>query len=150
MIWNDKSLRKEIGLSNTKIETDSYIIAQLLEHRDAITSENISKVMELLEGSFSVSILDSAENLYLIKGCNPLSVINFRDEGILVYVSTESILWRALIETSLFPRLLRGKLETLDVIDLEEGDILKVSKNGEISKHSFNFTATTASWDVAT
>jgi len=106
MIWNDKSLRKENGLSNTKIETDSYVIAQLLEENDGITSENISKVMDLLEGSFTVSILDSAEILYLIKGCNPLSIVNFRDEGLLVYASTESILWRALIDTSLFPRLL--------------------------------------------
>jgi glucosamine--fructose-6-phosphate aminotransferase (isomerizing) len=38
ILWNDKQLRKQYSLPETKIECDSYIICQLIEHYGKLDS----------------------------------------------------------------------------------------------------------------
>ncbi|MBE7021140.1 MAG: hypothetical protein E7411_06890 [Ruminococcaceae bacterium] len=56
---------------------------------------------EFDEHSFSFSILDNDNNIYLVKGDSPLSIIDFPEEKIYVYASTDEILYKALIDTML-------------------------------------------------
>jgi len=46
-------------------------------------------------------------------------------------------LYKALIDSPLFSALKKGELE---IIDISEGDILKISPNGTIKKHTFNYS----------
>ena len=137
VLSNDKSLRREERLPKTKIETDSYIAVQLLESQSRLNYESIKYMAEKTEGSFSYTILDEKNNLYLVKGDSPLSILHFPKKKIYVYASTDEILYRALIDSPLFSALKKGKFET---IDITEGDILKIAPDGKIEKHTFEYS----------
>lgn len=137
VLSNDKSLRKELHLPKTKIETDSYIAVQLLESQKWLGFDSIKYMAETTEGSFSYTILDEKNNLYLVKGDSPLSILHFPKQKIYVYASTESILYKALVDSPLFSALKKGEHE---VIEINEGDILKFSPDGTIEKQTFNFS----------
>ena len=66
---------------------------------------------ESIEGSFSFNILDNHNNLYLVKGDSPISLIHFKDEACYVFASTKQILWKALVDSELFQDLENGKYE---------------------------------------
>ncbi len=68
VIINDTELRKQHRLPKTKIETDSYIAVQLIESKKKLNSQSIKFMAEAIEGSFSFSILDNKNNLWLVKG----------------------------------------------------------------------------------
>ena len=137
VLSNDKSLRKELRLPKTKIETDSYIAVQLLERQPRLNFDSIKYMAEKTEGSFSYTILDEKNNLYLVKGDSPLSILHFPKQKIYVYASTESILYKALVDSPLFSALKKGEHE---VIEINEGDILKIAPDGTIEKRTFNFS----------
>lgn len=137
VLSNDKSLRKELRLPKTKIETDSYIAVQLLESQHRLNFESIRFMAEKTEGSFSYTILDEKNNLYLVKGDSPLSILHFPKQRIYVYASTDEILYRALIDSPLFSALKKGEFET---VYITEGDILKIAPNGTIKKHTFEYS----------
>lgn len=92
---------------------------------------------ETIEGSFSFNLLDNRNNIYLVKGDSPISLIHFPVKGVYVFASTDSILWRALIESELFIDVQKG--EFIDII-LNEGDILKINSDGGLEKAKFNYT----------
>ena len=92
---------------------------------------------ESIEGSFSFNILDNHNNLYLVKGDSPISLIHFKEKGVYVFASTKQILWKALIDSELFQDLENGKYEH---IVLNEGDILKIKSNGKRETAHFNYT----------
>ncbi|MCI8404741.1 MAG: hypothetical protein HFE49_07540 [Clostridia bacterium] len=137
VLINDKDLRKQYRLPKSKIETDSYIAVQLLENKKRLNAESIKFMAEAVEGSFSFSILDSNNSIWLVKGDSPLSILHFPDLKLYVYASTEEILWKALIETDLFCELKSGKYED---IKITAGDILHILQNGELVYSKFNFT----------
>lgn len=137
VIGNDDMLRRSYKLKKTKIETDSYIAVQLLEYKKCLDMKSIRFMAEALTGSFSFSILDNMNNLYLVKGDSPLSILHFPEYRMYVYASTEEILWRALIDTFLFDVIKSGKYED---VPIREGDILKIQPDGKIDKGKFNYT----------
>ena len=49
VLWNDTTLRKKYGLPADRIETDSYIAVQLLEHFETLNVENVAKLIETTE-----------------------------------------------------------------------------------------------------
>ena len=55
VLSNDRTLRKELNLPKTKIETDSYIAVQLIESQKKLDFESIKYMAEKTEGSFSYS-----------------------------------------------------------------------------------------------
>lgn len=132
VIHNDKKLRAQYHLPKTKIETDSYVAVQLLEKEGAICGDTIQKMVEVVEGSFCFTILDHAETIYLVKGDNPLCVYHCKEKGFYIYASTEEILRKALIKTGL---LLNCSFQK---VKIEMGDILQISKSGELAKQTFD------------
>lgn len=137
VLSNDKSLRQEYRLPKTKIETDSYIAVQLLESQSRLSFDSIKYMAEKTEGSFSYTILDEKNNLYLVKGDSPLSVLHFPKQRIYVYASTDEILYKALVDSPLFSSLKKGEFE---VVEISEGDILKICPDGTIKKHTFEYS----------
>ena len=130
IIYNDKELRKEKQLPVTAIETDSYVAVQLIESQHHLDFESLRYMAEEVQGSFTFSILDQNNNLYLVKGSNPLCLLHFKSLGLYVYASTESIMKAALRRLG-FNRFAPEK------VDITEGDIIKIDKDGNITRSQF-------------
>ena len=131
VLHNDKRLRTKLKLPATKIETDSYIAVQLLEQKDTLDFTAIAEMAEQLEGSFTITVLDVAGNLYFVKGDNPLALYHFEREGFYIYASTSTILDMALVQLGLISKFY---IE----VDAKCGDILRVAPNGELTVSTFN------------
>ena len=139
VLWNDEDLRKKHRLPKTKIQTDSFIAVQLIEQKHQLNFDSLSYMAEQVEGSFSFSILDQRDNLYLIKGDSPISILHFPKEKIYVYASTDSILYRALIDSPLFVSLKKGEYQD---VPIQAGEILLIHPNGQIERSTFHFKYT--------
>lgn len=138
VLTNDKELRKKFKLPKTKIETDSYIAVQLIESQKKLDFESIKYMGERTEGSFSYSILDEKNNVWLVKGDSPLSILHFPKLKIYVYASTDEILYKSLVDyQALFSALKKGEYET---VSISEGEILKIRPDGIIEKGSFEYS----------
>ena len=130
VLWNDKELRKEKQLPDTHIETDSYVAVQLLQQSDKLDFDSLKDMAETVEGNFTFTVLDQNNNLYIIKGSNPMCLLHFPVLGLYVYASTESIMKKALQKV----RLHKFAMER---VETDEGNILRIDKNGEITRSEF-------------
>jgi glucosamine 6-phosphate synthetase-like amidotransferase/phosphosugar isomerase protein len=143
VIHNDRELRKTLMLPSTQIETDSFIGVQILENQNSLSFESLGKMAELIQGSFTFCLLDNKNNIYIIKGHSPLSLLHFKDRGLFVYASTDEILWRALVDSPLFSdvknKLTSNHGTTIEKLDLSAGDIIKINTKGEVEQGNFNF-----------
>ncbi len=137
VLMNDDMLRASLKLPKTKIETDSYIAVQLIENKEKLDFESLAYMAESIYGSFSFSVLDNKNNLYLVKGDSPLSILHFPENKVYVYASTDEILYRAIVDSPLFGELKACRFERIEITD---GDILKISPNGEITKGYFEYS----------
>lgn len=138
VLSNDKELRHKFKLPKTKIETDSYIAVQLIESQRCLDFDSIKYMAERTEGSFSYSLLDDENNIYLVKGDSPLSTLHFPKLKMYVYASTDEILYKALVDYQpLFKALKNGDFEE---IGISEGDILKICSNGSLEKSKFDYS----------
>ena len=138
VLSNDKELRRNHKLPNTKIETDSYIAVQLIESKRRLDFESIKFMAEETEGSFSYSILDDRNNIWLVKGDSPLSILHFPEKKIYVYASTDEILYKALVDYSpLFAELKKGKAKK---VEISEGEILKIRPDGKLERGTFEYS----------
>ena len=130
VLWNDKELRKEKQLPDTHIETDSYVAVQLLQQSDKLDFDSLRDMVETVEGNFTFSVLDQNNNLYIIKGSNPMCLLHFPAQGLYVYASTESIMKNALKRVGLH-KFAYERVQT------EEGNILRIDKTGAIERAEF-------------
>lgn len=130
VLYNDKQLRKSMELPETEIKTDSYIAVQILESYKELTLYRLCDMAEELQGTYNFSVLDEYNNLYLVKGNNPLKLLHFAELGIYIYASTESILKAALKDT-IFERFNHTVVET------EDGDAIKINYRGEMARMIF-------------
>jgi len=138
VLTNDKELRRKLKLPKTKIETDSYIAVQLIESQKHLNFDSIRYMAEKTEGSFSYSILDEKNNIYLVKGDSPLTVLHFPLLKMYVYASTDEILYKALIDVPLlFGALKNGEFEE---ISISEGEILKIKPDGATERDNFEYS----------
>ncbi len=129
VLYNDKELRKKYMLPDTKVKTDSYIAIQLLEHFGGADMANIRKMSEVVEGSFTFTILRNDNTLFLVKGSNPITVYHFEKLGIYVYASTKEILKKALNSVKFnYPHT---------QVKLVDGEILQINPNGTAVKDTF-------------
>lgn len=145
VLTNDKTLRKKYKLPATKVETDSYVAVQLLSQCGQVDFDSLRFMAEELEGSFTITVLTDRDELYFVKGNNPLTIYRFPQSGLYVYASTEDILRKGLKNS----RLNLGKAEPVRVFT---GDILKIDGQGKISRSEFNdeklyFTSYTHGFD---
>lgn len=128
VLYNDEIIRAELKLPETFIETDSYIAVQLLEYYGEINFENIAAMAETVSGSFCFSILTDKNELYLVKGSNPLAIYDCG--GYYLYASTADILDKTLKKLNI------SKKKT---ININPGEILKISADGTIQRSKFDF-----------
>ena len=131
VIWNDLELRRTKHLPKTKIQTDSYVAVQLLQQQKALDFDSLAKMAEQVEGSFSFSVLSEQDDLWLVKGDNPLTIVHFPAVGVYVYASTAEILNKALARYGNW--LGRG-----EKVDIEMGDIVRIDRNGRITRGTFD------------
>ena len=130
VLYNDKTLRKEKNLPDTHIETDSYVAVQLIEQQRKLDFESLKSMAETVSGSFCFTALDETNNLYIVKGSNPMCLLHFEELGLYVYASTESIIKKTLGKT-VFHKI------PCEKIQVTEGDILRIDANGNIIRSRF-------------
>lgn len=133
VLFNDRELQRSRKLPPAKIETDSYVIVQLIERAGTLTARTLQQAAEALEGSFTFSVLDSQDNLYLVKGNNPLTLYRFPSLEIYLYASTREILDQAMAALGM------EKVRKED-IPLSQGDILRIDRLGQRTLTRFNDT----------
>ena len=139
IIWNDDELQRKYHFKS-KVQTDSFVAVQLLKMRNRLDFDSLKFMAESIDGSYSFNLLDNHNNIYLVKGDSPISIIHFRKLGIYVFASTSHILWRTLVNSELFPELRNGEFEE---IVMREGDILKIGCDGRRENAEFAYTETT-------
>lgn len=131
VLYNDVLLRKEKKLPRTNIETDSFVAVQLLQQQGALTFDSLKYMAEQVEGSFSFTVLDDRDELYFVKGDNPLCIYHYPDSGLYLYASTEEILMSAIVR-------MPYRLGKPSQVKLECGEILKIDANGLQTRGSFD------------
>ena len=131
VICNDKEIRKREHLPETNIATDSYVMVQALEKQKVFSTDSIRSISEMAEGTLCFTLMDSENNIYIVKGNNPIEIRHFEKLGLYVYASTKEILNKALSMTKL-----RKEKQTSIVI--EKGEILKMSINGKTERCFFS------------
>ncbi|MDE6746544.1 MAG: class II glutamine amidotransferase, partial [Oscillospiraceae bacterium] len=99
VLHNDRLLRETEKLPETHIQTDSYVAVQLIEKENALCSESLKNMAEKTEGSFCYTVLSNRNELYIVKGDNPIAL--YKSDGFYIYASTEEILKNALHELNL-------------------------------------------------
>ena len=130
VLWNDKELRKDGVIPNTYIDTDSYIGVQLIEKQGKLDFDSLKYMAETVEGNSTFTVLDQYNSLYIVKGSNPMCLLHFKDIGLYVYASTESIMKNALRRIGLH-KFANERIKT------EEGDIIRIDRNGDITRSEF-------------
>ena len=132
VLYNDHILRAEKHLPHTGIQTDSYVAVQLLEQDGRLDAETIGNTAARLEGSFSLTILNQFNHLYLVKGNSPLCIYRF-ESGLICYASTADILKEALARCSFLSH-------SKEIVSLSEGDILCIRPDGRLQMSRFDTT----------
>ncbi len=137
--WDTRATRNPLErcraakkLPKTHIKTDSYVAVQLIEQNGTLDLSSLKEMAETVEGSFTFTVLNADNNLYVVRGDNPFAIGVYK--GYALYTSTDLILEKAL------SRLRLGEPET--IYEPEEGDILKIDSKGRVT--SGNFTPQTS------
>ena len=133
VLTNDGLLRRQEKLPVSKIETDSFIIVQLLEQAGSIGFQTLRAASERLAGSFTYTVLDGGGRLYIVRGNNPFCLYHFPAQGIYIYASTKEILTAAL-------RKFRKHIPfgSFEEIPVKEGEILRLSTDGKRKTQTFS------------
>ena len=139
MLHNDRALRFEHDLPKTDIETDSYVAVQLIEQQKELTFDSLREMAEAVEGSFVFTVLNQDNSLYFVKGDNPLTLYHYPGLGLYLYASTEDILLIAL--NGLWLEHLKA-----EIIQPEDGDILRIDCHGEQSYGRFAIMDSWSAW----
>lgn len=82
MLHNDKALRTDLHLPPTAIETDSYAAVQLIERDGTMDFGSLKHMAEVLRGSFTITVLDDKNGLYIVRGNNPMCIYHFKGAGL--------------------------------------------------------------------
>ena len=138
VLTNDAELRTNLKLPKTKVQTDSYIGVQIIQSKQELSADVLKYMAQKTEGSFSYSLVDDTNNIWLVKGDSPLSILHFPKMKIYVYASTDEILYKALVDyLPLFKALKSGEYEE---IKITEGDIFQIRHDGIIEKSTFEYS----------
>ena len=128
---NDRDLRKKKKLPATNVETDSYIAVQLIERSGTLSFDILKQMAEQLNGTFTITVMDREDHLYIVKGNNPLCLYHWPKLGLYLYASIKAILKQAL-------QSIRIKLGWPEEIPIDSGDILCIDPYGQITQSRFD------------
>jgi hypothetical protein len=95
-----------------------------------LSFDTLKNMAEDVRGSFTFTILDETNALWFVKVSSPLYLIYFPELKLYVYSSTASIMKTALKHTPL-------RWMHYEVIEADEGDILRIDHNGKITRDRF-------------
>ena len=141
VLHNDRELQYDRNFPKTDIETDSYVAVQIIEQQKELTFDSLCAMAEAVEGSFVFTVLDQDNNLYFIKGDNPLTIYHYPNLGLYLYASTEGILQTAL------SGLWLEKLKP-EIIQPKDGEILRIDRHGQQSCSQFAMTDSWLTWTL--
>ena len=130
ILHGEKDLRQSLHLPKTHIQTDSYVAVQIIEKENRVTFDSLTKMAETVRGSFAFTVLDKNNNLYFIRGDNPICIYHFADRGFCLYASTEEILQKSLMRLGLNKYCFHR-------VPVEMGDIVRVDGRGDIDRSKF-------------
>lgn len=125
---NNFILQKDEKLPQTNIQTDSYVAVQLIEKENALDFASLKNMAEKVRGLFCFTVLNDKNELYFVKGGNPIALYKFN--GFYLYASTDEILKNALRKLN---------ISKFTKINVECGDILKINSDGVINVRKFEF-----------
>ena len=128
---NEDELRRKYGLQKTRVETDSFIAAQLLGRLRRVNFNTLQRMAEEVRGTFTFTVLDEYNNLFFVKGDNPMCICHFPNYGLYLYASTQDILFKALAKLNL-------SSATKELIPIRQGEIIKIASDGSISGSRFD------------
>lgn len=132
VLRNDAFLKRSHNLPATRIETDSYVAVQLIEKSKHLNMDSLKSMAEAVSGSFCFTVLDDADNIYFVKGDNPMTIYDFPIIGMVIYASTSAILERAI-------KKMRIHKFKHSEIKIACGEILKISTDGIIDRRAFDY-----------
>lgn len=138
VLTNDRELVNQYLLPTTDIETDSYVAVQLLEKQNELSPHTLAEMAEQLEGHFTFTVLDQDNNLYFIKGNNPLTIYQYPTLGVYLYASTVEILDQAIAAL--------GMNQKCQVIQPKQGEILQIDSHGQRTTTKFNTERIDCGW----
>ncbi|MBE6081489.1 MAG: glucosamine 6-phosphate synthetase [Tissierellaceae bacterium] len=141
IIDNEFEIREEFGIKESKIQTDSYVVCQLMEKMKDFSMNSLKIIGETVEGMFTFTFIDNRENLYIIKNDNPLTILHFPTLQLYIYASTDEILFNALTQwgstkDEIIDKVIHGK-KLIENIPCNKGDILIIHPNGKIERNKF-------------
>ena len=139
VLYNDGLLRKSLSLPWTKIETDSYVAVQLIEQQKALSFDSLRYMAEQVEGSFTFTVLDGQNRLYIVKGENPLCLYHFPTLCLYLYASTEDILERTLSGIGM-------SAQPHSKVKISCGEILRIGAAGKVTRGSFDDSKLVSGW----
>lgn len=139
IIYNDTELKQTEALPDSKIETDSYILNQLIEKKNSLQLPDLARITEKLQGYYTFTMLDQKNNLYIIKGDSPIEIYNFKKLNILIYASTYEMLKKALQSSKI-------DIKQGEKINIKDNNIYKFSQNGTVIKEQFKPAETRYNW----
>lgn len=131
MLSNDRELRRKLKLPITDVETDSYAAVQILEQHEELGFESLQHMAEQMEGTFTFTVLDRRNNLFFVKGNNPMCIYHYRHSGLILYASTEEVLTTALL-------CIPYRLGKETPIKVTCGEILKIALTGKQERAEFD------------
>ncbi len=127
VLYGERYIRKAENLPDTDIETDSYIAVQLIDKQNTLNFKSLKYMAEKIEGSFCFTVLSKDNELYFVKGDNPMCIAHFN--GFYIYASTKEILTKALKKLG---------LKKYKEVSIKEGEILKINADGSRERDEFN------------
>ena len=131
VLWNDKELRKRLKLPCVKIETDSYVAVQLIERKKRLDFGTLRYMAELLEGSFTITVLNAENDLFIVKGDNPFCLYRYPKLGLYLYASTEEILKTAL-------EYIQISGDAPENLSPHCGEIIRIQRAGKLDGSTFD------------
>lgn len=134
VLWNDKVLQRQYAMPKDKIETDSFVAVQLLQHFRILTADNVARMAEAVSGSFTFTMVDTNDKLWIVKGDSPLAIVHFPYLKLYVYASTKNILFSAISQTNLVDEIADGDFE---MVEIRNGEIMQIAKDGTITRSNF-------------
>lgn len=127
MLYGEKYIKKTEKLPNTDIKTNSYIVAQLIDKHNTLNLKSLKYMAEKIEGPFCFTLFSKDNELYFVKGDNPMCITHFN--GFYVYASNKEILTKALKKLG---------LKKYNKVSTKEGEILKINTDGSRERNEFN------------
>jgi hypothetical protein len=103
-----------------------------LEKGKHLDFDNLISMAELIEGTYTFTVMDRQGCLYVIKGDSPFTLYHFKRQGFYLYTSTEDIMKKVL-------QKMRFDLLSYEKVDIKCGEILKIdSVSGDRHIKKFN------------